>query len=43
MCLLEGAVVGEWSLARPSTHSEAEVHDFAKRQVQAYNLASHGW
>eukprot|EP00277_Geminigera_cryophila_P005250 CAMPEP_0179420960 /NCGR_PEP_ID=MMETSP0799-20121207/9478_1 /TAXON_ID=46947 /ORGANISM="Geminigera cryophila, Strain CCMP2564" /LENGTH=133 /DNA_ID=CAMNT_0021194669 /DNA_START=36 /DNA_END=437 /DNA_ORIENTATION=- len=43
MCLLEGAVVGEWSLARPSTHTEEQVKDFATSQVRAYNHASHGW
>ena len=43
LCLLEGAVVGEWSLARPAAFSEAEVCDFARRQVQAYNHATHGW
>jgi hypothetical protein len=43
MCLLEGAVVGEWSLARPSPHTEDEVRDFARRQVLAYNMSSHGW
>jgi len=43
MLYLEGSVVGEWSLSRPSKHSEDQVRGFALQQVQAYNHASHGW
>ncbi|CAJ1400856.1 unnamed protein product [Effrenium voratum] len=41
--LLPGAVVGEWSLSRPGPFPEEEQADFARKQVLAYNHASHGW
>lgn len=41
---LPGAVVGEWSLARPcDDFCEEEMAEFARHQVLAYNHASHGW
>lgn len=45
LALLPGAVVGEWSLSRPSSadYPLDEQKEFALRQVAAYNHASHGW
>jgi len=43
LALLPGAVVGEWSLARPGNWSEAEDAEFASHQVLGYNHATHGW
>mmetsp|Transcript_66762 Transcript_66762/g.186175 ORF Transcript_66762/g.186175 Transcript_66762/m.186175 type:complete len:590 (-) Transcript_66762:105-1874(-) len=40
---LPGAVVGEWSLARPSDFPDQETSEFAEEQVLAYNHSTHGW
>eukprot|EP00928_Gymnodinium_smaydae_P043824 TRINITY_DN2929_c0_g1_i3.p1 TRINITY_DN2929_c0_g1~~TRINITY_DN2929_c0_g1_i3.p1 ORF type:complete len:411 (+),score=77.39 TRINITY_DN2929_c0_g1_i3:436-1668(+) len=44
LALLPGAVVGEWSLARPSSSfSDEEMAEYAEKQVLAYNHSTHGW
>jgi len=43
LALLPGAVVGEWSLSRPSKFSEEDKAAFAVHQVMGYNHSTHGW
>lgn len=42
---LPGAVVGEWSLARPAQvlATDEMNREFAEAQLEAYRSASHGW